>query len=102
MIKQFVFRTLIRLRMLKLNFVNFNSQDYDKEGFCRHSIMLKNKQGKSGNQTVNNNEPSPYLPKLTELYLCENCGADYESLDEVMVRYQNLKQIRITQNVISC
>ena len=31
------------------------------------------------------NHSSPYLPKLTELYLCEHCGADYNSLDEVMV-----------------
>ena len=31
------------------------------------------------------NQSSPYLPKLTELYLCEHCGADYDSLDEVMV-----------------
>ena len=48
--------------------------------------MLKTKQNRAANQMDNNNEPSPYLPKLTELYLCENCGADYESLDEVMVR----------------
>ena len=31
------------------------------------------------------NHSSPYLPKLTELYLCEHCGADYNSLEEVMV-----------------
>ena len=84
MLKQFVFK--IMLWTLNLCLIYFNFQDYDKEGFCRHSIMLKTKQNRAANQMDNNNEPSPYLPKLTELYLCENCGADYESLDEVMVR----------------
>ena len=65
--------------------------------------MLKTKQNRAANQMDNNNEPSPYLPKLTELYLCENCGADYESLDEVMVRsemnvYTKLNKPKLFRN----
>ena len=42
---------------------------------------MLNKQRKANKM----NQSSPYLPILTELYLCEHCGADYNSLDEVMV-----------------
>ena len=39
-----------------------------------------------------NDTSSPHFPSLrADVYLCENCGADYESLETVMVN--DLKQL---------
>lgn len=66
------------------------NMDYDKEEFCCNSIMPKEQT--YGSKQMENNNSFPYNSKLPELYLCENCGADYESLDAVMEHEKNCQQ----------
>ena len=62
-------------------------QDYDKQSRERGNSFSTHSPMKGGfSLSSEGNASDPRLPLFSDLYLCDNCGKDFESLHKVLVR----------------